>query len=234
MTTSPHETRRARLWHTLDRARNALLELPPPALLGGLGCAALAASSDVANTFDAPRRGGPLPALALFLTLALAFACFILALWRPLPQQLVHRWPALRLLAFPLMLWALFTAVQVPVTLALGIDRAIVVSPPLYGSDDLYDNQYNALLVLHGQNPYVGERLTAIVDYFGELSYTPLRRGLFANPLHYPTTSELNAVLSTYLADPAAPHPENRSAHHAQLPRRRLPCRPALRLGRIH
>jgi hypothetical protein len=200
--------RRAYPAQLLDRGWRALLNLPPPLLLAGVGCAALAASSDVANTFDSPRRGGPIPAVALFLTLALAFACFILAPWRPLPARLVRRWPVVRLLAFPLALWALFTAAQAPGILIRGVDAAFTVSPPHYGSDDLYDNQYNALLVLHGENPYVRQRLAAIVDHFGVLSYTPLLRGRFANPLHYPTQAELDAVLRAYLADPGAPHPE--------------------------
>ncbi len=206
--TSLHGARLAHLRHAVNHGWRALLHLPPPLLIAGVGCAALAASSDVANTFDSPRRGGPIPAVALFLAVAIAFACFILALWHPLPERLARRWPTLHLLAFPVALWVLFTAAQVPGILIRGVDAAITVSPPRYGSDDLYDNQYNALLVLRGENPYVGERLTAIVDHFGVLSFTPLARGRFTNPLHYPTQAELDAVLRGYLANPAAPHPE--------------------------
>src|SRR5260370_1376456 len=82
------------------RTISALLHTPPPLLLAGLGCAALAPSSDVANTFDAPRRGGPLPALLLFLPLALAFALFFLAL-RPPPPSLPPRRSWLPRLLFP-------------------------------------------------------------------------------------------------------------------------------------
>jgi uncharacterized membrane protein len=189
------------------RTISALLQTPPPLLLAGLGCVALAASSDVANTFDAPRRGGPLPAVLLCLTLALAFACFLLAL-RPLPSWLARRWSLLRLLVFPLLFWALFTATQTSVILARGMATALTTSHVRYGSDDLYDNHYNAWLVLHGQNPYLGERLAAVVAYFGERSYTPLQRGRFANPRHYPTVAELDVVLDGYLADPHVPPPE--------------------------
>jgi hypothetical protein len=208
VTYSPLDTRLAGLWRSLDGARGALLALPPALLLTGVGCAALAASSEVANTFDSPRRGGPLPAVALFLTLALAFACLLLALRGPLPRVLARRWPALRLLIFPLAAWALFTAAQTPPILVRGAGAALTVVPPRYGSDDMYDNQYNALLVLRGENPYTGDRLAAILAHFGELSYTPLRRGRFADPFHYPSLAELDAVVSAYLADPGAPHPE--------------------------
>ncbi len=208
MTIPSPATYAARLWRVIDDGRRALLALPPSLVLAGLGCATLAASSDIANTFDSPRRGGPLPAIALSLTLALAFVCFLLAAWRQLPERLARRWPPVRLLVFPLALWALFTAAQMPGILVRGFDRAITVSPPIYGSDDLFDNQYNALLVLRGENPYVGARLAEIIGYFGEHSYTPLRRGLFANPRHYPTQAELDAVLNAYLANPDAPHPE--------------------------
>jgi uncharacterized membrane protein len=189
------------------RSISALLHTPPPLLLAGLGCAALAASSDVANTFDSPRRGGPLPAVLLCLALALAVTCFLLAL-RPLPPWLARRWSWLRLLVFPLLLWALFTAVQTSAILVRGMATALTTTHVRYGSDDLYDNHYNAWLVLHGQNPYVWERLTAVVAYFGERSYTPLQRGRFANPRHYPSTAELDAVLDGYLADPRVPPPE--------------------------
>ncbi len=67
----------------MTRSRRALwslhaeiMRLPPAVALTGLGCLALAASSDLANTFDAPRRGGPFVASLLFLTLLAAFACF--------------------------------------------------------------------------------------------------------------------------------------------------------------
>ena len=51
---------------------DTLLDAPIALTLTSLGCVALASSSDLANTFNAPRSGGPLIALALFVALTLA------------------------------------------------------------------------------------------------------------------------------------------------------------------
>src|SRR5258708_11563242 len=117
--------------------------------LTGLGCLALAATSDLANTFDAPRRGGPFVASLLFLTLLAAFACFLLATQRKLPARVKCHERPLRLLLYPVLAWALFTAPQTAGVLAGGVQRALTVSPPHYGSDDLDYHHYHASLLLH-------------------------------------------------------------------------------------
>jgi hypothetical protein len=199
----------------VTRSRRALwslhteiMRLPPAVALTGLGCLALAASSDLANTFDAPRRGGPFVASLLFLTLLAAFACFLLATRLKLPARLQRHERLLRLLLYPVLAWALFTAPQTAGVLAGGVQRALTVSPPHYGSDDLYYNHYNAWLVLHGQNPYTGPWLASEVRYFGDRAYTPLARGRFSDPRHYPSRQQMGAVVDEYLAHPAQPPPE--------------------------
>src|SRR5262249_11776671 len=192
----------------LARLIHALLPAPPALILVAVGCMALAASSDLANTFDAPRRGGPLVATLLSLALALAFACFLLATRTAPPRLLARRWRVLRLLIFPVLLWAAFTGAQTVGILARGMASALTTSHVRYGSDDLYYNHFNALLVLQGQNPYTGQRLVDAVRYFGERAYTPLRRGRFADPRHYPTVTEMDSVLAEYLVDPRTPPPE--------------------------
>ena len=57
-----------------------LLLVPVQLVLAGCGCMALAASSDLANTFNSPRAGGPAIALLLFGTLVLAFFLFVACL----------------------------------------------------------------------------------------------------------------------------------------------------------
>ncbi|HKS71341.1 MAG TPA: hypothetical protein VJQ45_13035, partial [Ktedonobacterales bacterium] len=196
----------------------ALLALPFAVLLAGAGCVALAISSDLANSLDVPRGGGPLAALATCAALVLAFAAFVLATRDRLPQRLIssNSIPAAirrhmhlaRWLVYPLLLWAIFTAIQTGAVLARGAATAVTVSPPRYGSDDLYYNHYNAWLVLHGQNPYVGEHLAAEVRFFGATDYTPIARGRFADVRHYPTRAQMDAVVAEYLAHPQAPPPE--------------------------
>ncbi len=193
----------------------ALLDLPPAIVLAGLGCVFLAASSDLANTFDAPWHGGTLVAALLCISLGLAFASFLLAARRELPHPIRAHWRTLRWLSAPILLWAAVTAAQTPGIIAHGLSQAQTQRTPHYGSDDLYYNQYNALLTLHGKNPYAGSHLLDEVAYFGALDYTPLRRGRFANPRHYPTKAERDAVMEDYLAHPDTVPPEidPRTAH---------------------
>lgn len=207
--TLPRELlRRARLVH------HALLTAPRSIVLTGIGCIALAASSNLANTFDAPRRGGPLVAALLFTTLALAFLSLIAAtfLSRSKPEapgrssRFVGMLRRLRpYLIYLIILWALVTAFQSPAILGRGLVRGLTQWPPSYGSDDLYYNHYNATLVLRGENPYTGERLIDEVHYFGKRDYTPLARGRFASPRHYPSRAEMDVVIREYLAHPQTP-----------------------------
>ena len=186
-------------------AHERLLRTPPGLLLAGGGCMALAASSDIANTFDSPRRGGPAPALLLCLTLALAFVCFLLSARRnslswPVGRPRVAR--IARYFIYPLLVWTLLTSFQTAGILVRGAAHSLTASSVSYGSDDLYYNHYNAMLVLRGENPYTGNRLRAESAYFHSLAYTPLRRGRFADPRHYPTQAEMDAVFAAYLAHP--------------------------------
>lgn len=201
--------RRARLLH------HALLAAPRVILFIGIGCMALAASSNLANTFDAPRRGGPLVAILLFATLALAFTFFTMATLKPRnepkrqegdPKPLARVVQRLQpYLIYLILAWALVTALQSPAILGNGLMRGLTQWPPAYGSDDLYYNHYNAVLVLRDENPYTGLRLIDEVHYFHKLDYTPLARGRFANPHHYPSRAEMDAIIQEYLAHPQTP-----------------------------
>ncbi len=193
-----------------------LIHAPAGILLAGGGCMALAASSDVANTYDSPRRGGPLPAFLLFFALVVAFALFLLATnttatppaWG---TRLIGRLPRrqrripgaiARLFIYPLLLWSLLTAAQTASIVIHGLATSLTTAHVVYGSDDLYYNHYNARLVLHGENPYTGNRLLDEVAYFSSRAYTPLMRGRFADPRHYPTRAEMDAVVAAYQAHP--------------------------------
>ena len=200
-----------RLAHSIHRA---LLAAPRSIVLTGIGCMALAASSNLANTFDAPRRGGPFVAVLLFMTLALAFISFIVATFTPRSKPAAHASSKLLVgrmrrlqpyLIYLILLWASVTTLQFPAIMGGGLLRGLTQWPPSYGSDDLYYNHYNAMLVLHGENPYTGERLIDEVRYFGKRDYTPLARGRFANPLHYPSRAEMDAVMHDYLTRPQTP-----------------------------
>lgn len=196
------------VWRALRRSHAWLTSAPGNVLFLGGGCAALAASSDIANSTNAPREGGPLPALLLAATLALAFACFLLA--ARLQPDVAAKPPrgrarVTRYLLYPLLLWALFTGIQTATVIVSALPKTLAAAPARYGSDDLYYNHYNALLVLRGENPYAGPWLAAEARYFGDLAYTPLRRGVFSDPRHYPTNAQMDAVMRAYLRDPAHP-----------------------------
>ena len=194
-----------------------LMSAPTSILLAGGGCMALAASSDIANTYGAPWHGGPFLAFLLFLALALAFTLFLLAtnpaitpaVWitrlvgRHSQRRL--RIPAhiARLFIYPLLLWSLLTAAQTASIVTHGITTSLTTAHVVYGSDDLYYNHYNAWLVLHGENPYTGNRLLDEVAYFGSRAYTPLMRGRFADPRRYPSRAEMDAVIAAYQAHPS-------------------------------
>jgi uncharacterized membrane protein len=198
----------ARVWlvgvpQLVLRLHRYLLLTPMQLVLAGGGCMALAASSDLANTFDSPRAGGPAIALLLFATLLLAFLLFVLACRRGVPASLRRRRHLLRWLIYPIVLWSFFTAYQTSSIVLHGIVTSLsAAAEPRYGSDDMYYNHYNAWLVLHGQNPYVGERLAAALRYFGTTAFTPLARGRFADVRHYPSQAALDAVIRGYLAHP--------------------------------
>jgi len=180
--------------------------LPPGLVLAGLGCAALAASSDIANSVAT--RSNAVAALLVLLTLAAAFGCFLAATRgtsRTYPAPLAR---ALRWLVYPLLLWALFTSAQTLSILAHRLTTPPPSGPARYGSDAMFYNHYGAVLLLHGHNPYAGDHLADAIGYFHVRAYTPLARGRFADLRHEPTTPEREAVIDEYLADPAYPPPE--------------------------
>lgn len=205
------------LLHRAHLVHRTLLTAPRSILLTGVGCMALAASSDLANTFDAPRHGGPLVTVLLFITLALALALFIAATLpakrmpkahsssTPLPGVLRRIQPYL---IYLILLWAFITTLQSPAILGQGLIRGFTQWPPSYGSDDLYYNHYNAAIVLHGENPYTGVRMLDEIRYFQKLDFTPIARGRFVDPHHYPSRAEMDAVIREYQAHPQTVPPE--------------------------
>jgi hypothetical protein len=209
-----------------------LMAVPNRILLVAGACFALNLASDLSNSFaNAPRFGGPLVALGIFVAFLLMFALALLATIKGLRDTedtkesrkapLGSPAPFMRMgrgrgggatpfdwrpwVIYPLALWTLWTGAQSLVVLAQ--QPAVLASPVNYGSDEMYYTHYNAWLVLHGQNPYVGERLSGALRYFRATSVTPLRAGAFDDPLHPPSKSQSAAIVGRYLADPAAPHP---------------------------
>lgn len=185
-----------------------LMLAPLQIVLAGCGCMALAGSSDLANTYNSPRQGGSVVALLLFASLSLAFLLFVVACRSEVFAQLRRRRQLLRWLIYPVLIWAFFTAYQTTTIVLRGVEDSLGATAVRYGSDDMYFNHYNAWLVLHGDNPYVGDRLAAALSYFGVTAYTPLARGRFSDPRHYPSQAEMDAVIRQYLAHPEIVPPE--------------------------
>ncbi len=203
------------------RAFHAWLQSLPVTLgILVLACGALNLASDLSNTFgNAPRYGGPLVAWATLLAYLAFFALALLALsararwyfrqtlskwaWWHARRAVLVRWqPVAR---YALLAFVLWTAAQsVPV---MAHWPGTLASMRHYGSDELYYAQYNAWLVLQGQNPYAGEHLAAALRHFGVDNVTLLRAGAYRDPLRYPTPAQTDQIVSSYLANPAAPHP---------------------------
>ncbi len=176
------------------------------ALVSGAAIA-LNVASDLGNTFGAtPRFGGPLVALATLAAFVALFALALAATRHTARDPLPARWWR------PWLVGALAVA-----TLWLGVQSARVAltswprdlaSTSRYGSDEMYYAQYNAWLVLHGQNPYAGDRLAGALTLYHTDAVTPLRRGAFSDPSHPPTPSQIRQIVAAYLANPAAPPPQ--------------------------
>lgn len=95
-------------------------------------------------------------AVGVALLLALGFAFSIAAvmrfdLTRPLALGRLGR--LTRWAALPLLVWALLSSARTLGMLRSGFLASLTQSPPQYRSDELYYNQYNAILTLRGDNP---------------------------------------------------------------------------------
>lgn len=109
------------------------------------------------------------------------------------------------LVVYLLVAWVLGAGVQTLRVIATM--PTALASPAHYGSDELFYAQYNAALVLHGQNPYAGEHLAGALRTFHTEQVTPLRAGAFTDPRQPPTKAQLHTIVTAYEANPDAPHP---------------------------
>lgn len=169
-------------------------------------CLSLNTASDLSNSFaNAPHFGGPLVAWFTFIAFLGLFGLGVAAVWRWRAMPLSPALPR-TILIYALLLWALWTGTQ-----AIGVIARIpttLASTANYGSDELYFAQYNAWLFLHGENPYHGDHLSAILATFPDAGVTPIRRPPFSDPLRPPTPAQISAIIATYRAMSAAPHPQ--------------------------
>jgi hypothetical protein len=200
--------RLASIRHSLRNFHTWLMALPERLVIVALACAAMNLASDLSDTFgNAPRYGGPLVAWATLLAYLAFFALAVLAqsdpIWLRARLAVWGRWQTAA--RYAVLAYTLWTAAQsLPV---IAHWPQTLASPHHYGSDELFYAQYNALLVLHGQNPYVGEHLAGALRHFGVENVTPLRTGAYRDPLRPPTPAQLHQIVTAYLANPAAPHP---------------------------
>ncbi len=180
-------------------ALRAVIDQPSSLTLTGVGCLALVLSNAPPAWPHAPFI--VFASVATFFLLG-AFVCFTLATRHEHPAWLrqVMRW-----LALPVLLWALVAAVQSSLLLASGLIVTATSSPPAYTSDAMYYMHYSAILVVHGENPYTGNRLAEVMAYYHIHGYTPISRGRFSDPRHMPTSAELRAAINAYLAHPNYP-----------------------------
>jgi uncharacterized membrane protein len=108
-----------------------------------------------------------------------------------------------RLLLYPLAVLCLWSGIQSVAVMTMEWPAALV--RPDYGSDELYFAQYNAQLLLHGENPYQGDRLMEALRFFHITAITPLRRPPYTDPLHPPTSEQQSNIVAEYLQHPANP-----------------------------
>ena len=196
----------------LHAAHRWLIALPGQVWLVTAAAIAMNIASDLGNTFGAaPRFGGPLVAWATLLAFVAFFALALGAtahdgwgMTSPLRQRLASA-RARPYIAYPLLALALWSGLQ-SVVVVTHLPRTLA-SPSHYGSDEMYYAHYNAWLLLHGQNPYVGDHLAGALRYFGTEAVTPLRAGAYRDPLRPPTKAQSRAIVAAYLAAPHAPHP---------------------------
>ncbi len=146
-----------------------------------------------------------LSALSPFAQLVATLACCITAARVSYPTRVARFAPWLIL---PALLWS---SLLIPTTLRNienGLTATLIAPPRTYTSDAMFYNHYDALLVLHDTNPYVGDHLADAVHAFDIKGYTPIARGRFRDLRHYPTGPAYDAPLAEYRAHPQHVPPE--------------------------
>jgi hypothetical protein len=180
--------------------------LPPvQLLLGGLACVVLEAAQVTWNSLAPSTRSSVGAALLILLGLVVSLAGLVGAARLQYPARVGG---ALRWLLIPVALWCLFMAPQTLFAVGQDIVSTAVARPPHYGSDDMYYNHYNALLVLEGINPYTGNRLADAIHYFKVPAYTPIARGRFADVQQDLIGQRWSVPVREYLAHPQQPPAE--------------------------
>jgi hypothetical protein len=174
----------------------------PPALIAlGAGVAMLSMAFWLSNIHPENNAMSLALATGRFTAHILAYALFGVALLRE-PSTLLRR--IAPILFWPLLLWALWTAPQGALVM-LREWTTTLTNPLHYGSDAVFDAQFNAWLVLHGQNPYAGQWLTSVTRYFHVIAITPIARGMFASPHAAPTAHQLHLLYNQFARDPSHP-----------------------------
>jgi hypothetical protein len=141
-----------------------------------------------------------LSALPPFVQLVAALGCFVAASrvrYSTRTARLAAQW-----LILPALLGSSLLLPQTLRNLENGLTATLTTSPPAYGSDAMYYNHYNALLVLRGDNPYVGDHLADAIHYFHVAAYTPIARGRFSDLRRYPRGPAWSAPIDEYLFHP--------------------------------
>jgi hypothetical protein len=154
-----------------------------------------------------------LSALPPFVQLVAALSCFVAASRVSYSTRTAHL--AAQWLILPALLGSSLLMPQTLRNIENGLTSTLTTSPPAYGSDAMYYNHYNALLVLRGVNPYVGDHLADAIHYFHVAAYTPIARGRFSDIRRYPRGPAWGAPIEEYLAHPqqAPAEVDPRSVH---------------------
>lgn len=159
---------------------------------------------------NASNAGNPLVALITVVLLAGGTVLLLRALLLPpdTPSHLSNRPCAAQRVIRPLMLSALVLCAVV--TLALAANLLINSGDPgIYDSDAAAFNQYNAELVLHGNNPYTADAaFWDALAQFPSVGATPLRAGRYAGSIYGPTLKQVVADTQFERTHPQARGPE--------------------------
>jgi hypothetical protein len=99
-------------------------------------------------------------------------------------------------------------------TLAIAVNLAAhAEDPSIYDADAAAFNQYNAALVLHGQNPYTADAtFWDALSQFPSVGATPLRAGRYAGSVFGPSLARVVADTQYERAHPQARGPEYASS----------------------